>query len=168
MGVGQYCQVVLKFTPSATGVRTATLTISDDATGSPQIIALTGEGQTTVSSLQISPQNPLFTSSIGVGSGTNYVYLTNTGNSSITRSNYRFSGANAADFSIAYNYCASQSGNYLSHGANESCICHYLHVLARRHRDGNPQRHQQRLRNPANRHLDRNRPKRSEVLRTLP
>ncbi|MGD0758210.1 MAG: SBBP repeat-containing protein [Candidatus Sulfotelmatobacter sp.] len=38
------CQIAVVFTPSATGTRTGTLTIVDNASGSPQTVSLTGTG----------------------------------------------------------------------------------------------------------------------------
>jgi YVTN family beta-propeller protein len=38
------CTVVLTFTPSAVGTRTATVTLTNNATGSPHIISLSGDG----------------------------------------------------------------------------------------------------------------------------
>lgn len=38
------CQIAVVFTPSATGTRTGTLTIVDNAAGSPQTVSLTGTG----------------------------------------------------------------------------------------------------------------------------
>jgi hypothetical protein len=42
--VGQSCVVTVTFSPTASGTRTAGLSISDTATGSPQTVALTGIG----------------------------------------------------------------------------------------------------------------------------
>jgi len=44
LGAGKYCNIPVTFTPSALGSRTATLTVTDDATNSPQTVALTGTG----------------------------------------------------------------------------------------------------------------------------
>ena len=41
---GTSCQVTVLFTPTATGTRTGSLTITDDAAGSPHTISLTGNG----------------------------------------------------------------------------------------------------------------------------
>jgi hypothetical protein len=38
------CTIAVLFTPSATGARTAALSISDNATGSPQTVSLSGTG----------------------------------------------------------------------------------------------------------------------------
>jgi hypothetical protein len=50
LGVGASCSVAVSFTPSATGARTGTLSFLDDASGSPQTVALSGTGQTAPSS----------------------------------------------------------------------------------------------------------------------
>ena len=44
VAVGASCQVVLLFTPTATGPRTSTLTIKSNVTASPQTVALSGTG----------------------------------------------------------------------------------------------------------------------------
>jgi hypothetical protein len=44
LAVNQSCSVYVYFTPTASGTRTGTLSISDNAAGSPQTVALTGIG----------------------------------------------------------------------------------------------------------------------------
>src|SRR2546428_5527031 len=44
--VGASCLLNLTFTPTAASARTATVTITDDAAGSPQSVSLTGTGVT--------------------------------------------------------------------------------------------------------------------------
>ncbi len=44
LNVGQSCSVSVVFAPTASGSRTGTLTISDNASGSPQGVALSGDG----------------------------------------------------------------------------------------------------------------------------
>jgi hypothetical protein len=44
LAVNATCQVSIVFTPTAIGQRTGTLTVSDNATGSPQIVTLSGTG----------------------------------------------------------------------------------------------------------------------------
>src|SRR5207302_1206858 len=41
---GASCTISISFTPAATGARTATVTITDDAPGSPQLVSLVGMG----------------------------------------------------------------------------------------------------------------------------
>ncbi len=45
LAAGASCQVAVSFTPVAAGTRTGTLTITDDAPGSPHSVGLTGVGQ---------------------------------------------------------------------------------------------------------------------------
>ena len=57
------CQLSLTFDPSAVGSRTATLSITDNATGSPQTVSLTGTGSS-------APTPTVFTTYLGTyGSG---------------------------------------------------------------------------------------------------
>ncbi len=44
LGAGDKCNIPVTFTPSALGSRTATLTVTDNATNNPQTVALTGTG----------------------------------------------------------------------------------------------------------------------------
>ncbi len=44
LAVSASCMISVKFTPSASGARSATITITDDATGSPQSVAMSGTG----------------------------------------------------------------------------------------------------------------------------
>jgi hypothetical protein len=45
LAVGATCAIAVSFTPSATGARTGTLTIVDDASGGSHNVSLTGNGQ---------------------------------------------------------------------------------------------------------------------------
>ncbi len=78
---GANCSFSVTFTPSATGTRTATLTIVDDAPDSPQTVSLTGTG-TWVS---ISPTSLLFgTQRVNTASAAKTVTITNMGLSSLS------------------------------------------------------------------------------------
>jgi chitodextrinase len=54
------CTINITFAPTATGTRTANIAISDNASGSPQTIGLTGSG-TTAASLSIAPRTSALT-----------------------------------------------------------------------------------------------------------
>ena len=59
------CTISVTFTPTVTGARTGTLTVTDDAGNSPQTASLTGTGSTTgLQSIAITPSTP----SVVVGS----------------------------------------------------------------------------------------------------
>jgi hypothetical protein len=58
LGVGQSCVVSVTFNPTASGTRTASLSITDNATGSPQTVALTGTGAAAFTLTSPSAVNP--------------------------------------------------------------------------------------------------------------
>ncbi|HEV2494479.1 MAG TPA: choice-of-anchor D domain-containing protein [Terriglobia bacterium] len=45
LGAGANCAIKVTFTPTQSGARTGTLSVNDNATGSPQTVSLTGTGQ---------------------------------------------------------------------------------------------------------------------------
>jgi len=57
LGAGQSCHVTVHFTPAALGVRTGTVTITDDAAGSQQTLPVTGTG--TAPDVIFNPSNQL-------------------------------------------------------------------------------------------------------------
>jgi Beta-propeller repeat/Abnormal spindle-like microcephaly-assoc'd, ASPM-SPD-2-Hydin len=64
---GQSCSASVVFNPTASGSRTGTLSISDNATGSPQSVALSGTG---LAQFSISSPNPTISAVIGTTSVT--------------------------------------------------------------------------------------------------
>ena len=56
---GQTCQVSVTFTPTATGIRTATLAITNNAAGSPHLITLTGGGSASQPDAMIGRASPV-------------------------------------------------------------------------------------------------------------
>lgn len=58
LGVSQSCSISVYFSPTASGTRTASLTISDNATGSPQAVSLTGIGAAAFTLTTPSAVNP--------------------------------------------------------------------------------------------------------------
>jgi len=67
LNVGQSCTVSVSFAPTSTGTRSGSLTVSDNATGSPQSVALSGTGLAVFS---LSSSNPASTVVIGSTSTT--------------------------------------------------------------------------------------------------
>jgi len=49
-----FCSISLTFTPTAIGLRQATLSIADNASGSPQIVSLSGTGSNGTASIALS------------------------------------------------------------------------------------------------------------------
>jgi hypothetical protein len=88
--------VDVTFTPTATGTRSASLTLSDDAQGSPQDVPLSGKG---VAQATASPTSLTFASqTVGTTSAAKPVTLTNNLSTALAIS-ITFTGADPGDFS---------------------------------------------------------------------
>ncbi len=98
LAVSGSCTMSIKFKPTATGTRPGSLTVNDNASGSPQVVSLTGTGGSTTSApaASVSPTSVNFgNQSVGTTSSPQVVALTNSGPanltvSSITASTSRF------------------------------------------------------------------------------
>jgi hypothetical protein len=85
------------FTPTATGTRTGTLSISDNATGSPQTVSLSGTG--TAPAVTLSPTSlNLRKQNVGTTSSPQNVTLTNSGTGNLSITGITITGNNASDF----------------------------------------------------------------------
>jgi hypothetical protein len=84
----QSCSVGVTFTPTAAGNRTATVTITDNAPGSPRTVTVSGAGLTATETLEADYTTLVFpTESIGDSANQpdpETITLTNTGNSPVT------------------------------------------------------------------------------------
>ena len=75
---GQSCTINVRFAPTTTGPRTATLVITDDANNSPQLVQMTGTG--IAPSVMLQPQNlDCGTQRVGTSAAPLPVTLTNSG-----------------------------------------------------------------------------------------
>ena len=93
------CSISVTFTPGATGARSASLTISDNAVGSPHSVTLSGTGTTTAPAVTLSPTSLSFGSqNINTKSAALAVTLTNSGTASLTINSIGLSGTNPGDF----------------------------------------------------------------------
>lgn len=103
------CTVSVAFKPTAVGTRTGSLTISDNASGSPHIVSLSGTGTAvsfSASALSFSPQL------VGTASAGHTVTVTNHSATALNFSGITVTGTNAADFLIASKTCGSSlAGN---------------------------------------------------------
>ena len=107
---GGSCSISVTFTPTATGSRSATLSVSDSATSSPQTVALSGTGVS--QGVTFSPSSLSFPSQdVGTTSAAQSVTVTNTGSGNLTfgAGAVTVSGANAADFALASDTCSGQT-----------------------------------------------------------
>lgn len=103
---GNSCGISIVFTPTVSGTRSATLKLTDNATGSPQSISLTGVGEAPLEMLYLNPTAMTFgTVSVGGASGPVLGTIYNTGSAGVTITGFSISGANASDFAFYSNNC---------------------------------------------------------------
>lgn len=109
LGANTTCDMYLTFSPSGTGTRTATLSIDDNASNSPQTVALSGTGEAaSTATITISPSSLAWGSQdLGVAAAAKTFTLTAGGSGSVNFSNFGFTGADAGDFSITANTCGT-------------------------------------------------------------
>jgi len=101
LGAGVSCTFNVTFTPTATGTRTGSISITDQATNSPQSVSLTGTGFSVI--VAPTPTSLTFTSqTVGTTSASQPVTVKNTGTGTTTLS----IGAATGDFSQT-NACPS-------------------------------------------------------------
>jgi hypothetical protein len=82
---GNSCTISVTFTPTAIGPLTGTITITDNAANSPQIITLSGTGAAAGPLASVSPTSLTFPTQLaGTKSAQQNVTLTNTGTSNLT------------------------------------------------------------------------------------
>jgi len=109
LAAGASCQFTIVFTPQTTGTLTATITLTDNASNSPQTVTLTGSG-TTVPAPQatLTPAAGLTFPSTTIGQTTpsQVLTLTNTGNAALSIAGIALGGTNPTDFAEA-NACST-------------------------------------------------------------
>ena len=103
----QNCVVGLQFSPALGGTRTATASVFDSATGSPQTISIVGTGHgipsATLSASSLSYANTY----IGSSTPTQSVTLSNPGTDTLRISSIGLTGPNTHDFTTLATTCAS-------------------------------------------------------------
>src|SRR5947209_1180290 len=109
---GASCTISASFTPAATGVRAATVNITDDAAGSPQSVSLTGTGVTPPTATLSATSKAFGKQRVGTTSPAQNVTLTNNGGAPLNLISITITGAQAADFAFAAgNTCPSGAGS---------------------------------------------------------
>ena len=114
LGAGLTCNISVTFGPTAPLNRTGSITVTDDASNSPQTVALSGIGvgpAVTVSG------GSLGTQLVGTSSTAQVLSLTDSGNAPLTITSIAISGANNGDFAQT-NTC---SGSNATLAANANC-----------------------------------------------
>src|SRR5207245_2305821 len=109
---GASCLVNLTFTPTAASARTATVTITDDAPGSPQSVLLTGTGVTPPAATLSATSSAFGNQRVGTTSAAQNLTLTNNGGTPLNLTSITITGAQAADFAFAAgNTCPTGAGS---------------------------------------------------------
>ncbi len=99
LAAGKNCSISVTFTPTTPGSRGASLSITDNASGSPQTISLSGTGIAQTPRALLSPATLSFPATTsGTVSATQAVTLSNPGNGPLTIAAIGITGAGAADF----------------------------------------------------------------------
>jgi hypothetical protein len=97
VAAGANCTISVTFMSTANGTRSAAVTLTDNATGSPQSVSLTGTGTAPVASL--SPSSLVFGNEpVDMNSSSQVVSLNNTGSAALSITTIAFIGADPADF----------------------------------------------------------------------
>ena len=108
---GANCAVSVTLIPTKKGKRTGSLTFNDNAPDTPQIVSLTGVGQ----SIMVSPTTLNFgTVAVGNTSSQQNVLVTNVGSATVTFTGFALAGGGAGDYLISSNTC----GATIAPGAN--------------------------------------------------
>jgi hypothetical protein len=106
VAAGGNCTISVTFRPSASGSRTASVSITDNAAGSPQAVSLSGTGIAPAASL--SPVSVSFGNQpVGTTSAAQTVTLSNSGNATLSITSLAITGTNASDFAEIADACGS-------------------------------------------------------------
>jgi hypothetical protein len=106
---GASCTNSIAFKPTTTGALTAVVTYTDNATGSPQTVSLTGTGAAAAASLTFSPSSLTFPSTaVGTAAPTQTITITNPGSSAISfTASTTITGSGAASFTKVASTCTN-------------------------------------------------------------
>jgi hypothetical protein len=116
LSAGASCTINVTFTPGALGTRSASLTVTDNAAGSPQSVALSGTGATQAPAVTLNPTSVNFgNQSTGSTSSAQTITLTNSGTSPLTITSIALSGTNASDFAQT-NTCPASTSTLAANG----------------------------------------------------
>ena len=108
VAAGASCTISVTFTPLSTTSFAASLTVTDNAAGSPRSVSLSGTGTVPPApGASIAPAGPLsFAATTSATSQSQTVTLTNSGNAALSVTSITIGGANATDFAQT-NTCGS-------------------------------------------------------------
>ncbi len=106
LAAGAHCTISATFTPTAAGNRQGQITIADNASGSPQMVSLTGAGVSPTPVATLTPASVTFAAQpVGSTSSAQTITLTNTGSAAMNVASIAASGdfaeTNACGASLA-------------------------------------------------------------------
>lgn len=116
------CTINVTFTPSAAGARSATLTLADNGTGSPQTLSLTGTGVASAPVVTLTPSTPISFGGqlVTTTSTAQTVTVKNTGNANLNiTAAPAITGTNASDFAVATGTTCTSGATV---AANGTCV----------------------------------------------
>jgi hypothetical protein len=106
LGIGANCTINVTFTPAVAGSRSGSLRVTDNASGSPQSVSLTGTGLGPA--VTLSPTSIAFPVTLDFATAaTQTVTVRNSGTTTVTISSIALTGTNASEFAIASNTCGT-------------------------------------------------------------
>jgi sugar lactone lactonase YvrE len=121
------CYIYVTFTPGSAASFSATLSVADNASGSPQTATLTGTGTAAAAPVASLTGPAAFPSTtVGATAAALSATLSNTGNAALTISGITIAGANPADFAIVTG--SNACGSSLAAGA--SCSIYVIFTPA--------------------------------------
>src|SRR5439155_57091 len=113
LAAGTTCTISVTFKPTTTGTRTASVAVTDNASGSPHTAALSGSGVSSTTSTPVASLSPTSLAfgnqTVGTTSAVKYATLTNTGHATLTFSgsfaisggDFHFAGLGTCGSSVA-------------------------------------------------------------------
>ena len=143
LAAGSTCTINVSFLPTAAGSRTASVQVTDNATDSPESVALSGTGTAPTAALCAHHRSRFGSQLVGTTSGAQPVTLTNSGTAPLSITGISMSGASSADFAETDTCPVSPA----TLAVNASCtISVTFSPTARRHADGLDPGYRQRRR----------------------
>ncbi len=122
----QVCSAGVTFSPILGGTRSSNISVTDNATGSPQILTVTGSGFG-IPKASLSPASFAFGSAnLGTTTATHTFTLTNGGTDTLNIASVGMTAGNTADFITPGNNC----GTTLAPGANCSIVAKFSPTAA--------------------------------------
>jgi len=125
LNAGNSCFLGVQFKPTSTASKSASVSVTDDASGSPQTVALTGVGVQPAPAVTLNPGSTPFSNQlIGTQGATTNVQLTNSGTATLNITGISLTGTDSAQFALVTPTSGSpicpQTASTL--GAGNSCF----------------------------------------------